>query len=609
MPAHPAAHEPSLRQLLRQLWGHLSRRRRAQLGVAVVLMLSSSLAEVVSLAAVLPFLAVLTNPATLWSQPLVQQWALRLGISSVQALLLPITLAFALAAIGAGAIRLLTLWLSGRLAAAIGSDLSCEAYRRTLYQPYAVQVARNSSGLIASINTDLARVISQVLNPLLLLMSSGLVAVALVATLLLIDWTIALGSGLVLVLVYTAAMAVSKRPLHQLSRRQVTLNRQLIQALQEGLGSIRDVLLNGSQGFYIATYRRVDQPLRRIQAQGAFLSSYPRLVMEPAGMALIAVLGYLLVIQGGAAKALPLLGALALGAQRLLPMAQKVYEGWAQSRNAKGSLANVLELLAQTLPAEALLPQAQLLELNQSIRLEGVSFRYSPELPEVLQGVNLEIRRGERVGLIGSTGSGKSTLVDLLMGLLAPTDGRIMVDGADLHDPQYPGRLLAWRAAIAHVPQSIYLADSSIAENIAFGIPRDQIDSTRLQWAAEQAMIAGFIESSSNGFHTLVGERGIRLSGGQRQRIGIARALYKQSDVFVFDEATSALDNKTEQEFMIAIDALAGDKTIMIIAHRLSTVKFCDRIIVMEGGRIVGLDTWDILISSNSNFQRLANII
>jgi ABC-type multidrug transport system fused ATPase/permease subunit len=584
MPASTPVPSSSLRTLLRQLWAHLSRRRRVQLGLLVVVMLASSVAEVVSLAAVVPFLAVLANPDTLWNQPLVQQWAPRLGIPSAQALLLPITVTFALAAIGAGAIRLLTLWLNGRLAAAIGSDLSCEGYERSLYQPYAVQVARNSSGLIASISVDVNQVIFNVLNPLLLLLSSALIVLALVATLVAINWEIALGAGLVISLVYAAAMATSKRPLQQLSQRQVVLNRKLIQALQEGLGAIRDVLLDGSQPFYVATYRQADQPLRRAQAQGSFFSSYPRLVMEPAGMALIALVGYLLVIQGGVAKALPLLGALALGAQRLLPMAQKVYEGWAQSRTSKDSLANVLALVRQPLPAEALLPPAQPLPLSQSIRLESVRFRYGSELPEVLGGMDLEIRRGERIGLIGSTGSGKSTLVDLLMGLLEPTGGRILVDGTDLHDPRHQHQLPAWRAAIAHVPQSIYLADSSIAENIAFGIPRDQIDLARVRQAAEQAQIAAFIESSPQRYNTFVGERGIRLSGGQRQRVGIARALYKRAQVLVLDEATAALDNDTETAVMEAVEDLSRELTIVMIAHRLSTVARCDRVMKIEGG-------------------------
>jgi ATP-binding cassette subfamily B protein len=554
--------------------------------VLLLVMLASSVAEVLSLAAVLPFLAVLANPEGLWNQQLVQQWAPQLGFAGAQELLLPITIAFAVAALAAGAIRLLNLWLNGRLAAAIGSDLSCEAYRRTLYQPYAVHLARNSSELIASISTDVSRVIYQVLNPLLLLLSSGLIAASLVVALLAIDWNIALGAGLVVGLVYAAAMASSRRPLQVMGQSQVLLNRQLIQALQEGLGAIRDVLLDGTQAFYANAYQRADQPLRRTGADASFLSTYPRLVLEPVGMALIAVMGLVLVSQQGVGKALPLLGALALGAQRLLPVMQKVYEGWAQSRNAKDSLATVLRLIAQPMPIYPSQGAIHPMSLQHGIRFEAVRFAYGPELPEVLMGIDLEIRKGERIGIIGSTGSGKSTTLDLLMALSLPTAGRILVDGVDLHDPVHPERLMAWRTTIAHVPQSIYLADISIAENIAFGLSTDQIDMALVKRAAEQAQIAGFIESSPDGYSSFMGERGIRLSGGQRQRIGIARALYKQAQVLVFDEATSALDNETEAAVMKAIDRLSQELTIVIIAHRLTTVQRCDRVIELDHGVI-----------------------
>jgi ATP-binding cassette subfamily B protein len=207
-------------------------------------------------------------------------------------------------------------------------------------------------------------------------------------------------------------------------------------------------------------------------------------------------------------------------------------------------------------------------------------------LPEVLKEVTLEIRPGERIGLIGTTGSGKSTLVDVVMGLLEPSSGRVLVDGADLHDANHPERLLCWRATIAHVPQSIYLADCSIAENIAFGVPSHQIDMVRVRQAAEQAQIAAFIEASAQGYDSFVGERGIRLSGGQRQRIGIARALYKQANVLVFDEATSALDMATEKAVIDAVEGLSRSLTLVMIAHRLSTVAQCDRVIELDRGRV-----------------------
>ena len=595
---------PSLRTLLRQLWSHLRRRRRRQLAIALGLMLLSSLAEVVSLAAVLPFLAVLANPTTILNQPLVLHRANQLGVGSEQQLLLLITLAFAVAAVGAGGIRLLTLWVNVRLAAAIGSDLSCEAYRRTLYQPYAVHIARNSSDMIASISTDVGAVITNVLNPLLVLTSSALIVLALIGTLLVINWLIALGAGLGVGLVYLLAMACSRKPLQQLGQRQVFLNRQLIQSLQEGLGAFRDVLLDDSQCFYANAYREADRPLRRAQAQSSVLSSYPRLVLEPAGIVLIAMTGYQLAITGNVASALPLLGALALGAQRLLPMAQKVYEGWAQSRNAKHSLAKVLELLAQPLPEHSQMSSPEPLRFRQSIRLENVTFRYRSELPEVLSRVNLEIRRGERIGVIGTTGSGKSTLADLLMGLIEPTHGRILIDGEDLHHPLHPERRAGWRLVIAHVPQTIYLADSSIAENIAFGIPKEQISLERVRRAAEQAQLAGFIDGSPQGYNTFVGERGIRLSGGQRQRIGIARALYKQAQVLMLDEATAALDNSTEEAVIDSVEVLSRDLTVMMIAHRLSTLVRCDRVIELSERSPIRLVPPSELIPTLSLYSR-----
>jgi ABC-type multidrug transport system fused ATPase/permease subunit len=340
---------------------------------------------------------------------------------------------------------------------------------------------------------------------------------------------------------------------------------------------------NGSQSIYLQIYREADRPQRQLQAENYFFGAFPRYVLEALAMVAIAILGGLLVLQRGTGlSVIPLLGTLALGFQRLLPALQQIYGGWAQLKGYNAAIQDVLTLLNQPLPLEVFGVKA--LPLREGIRLDRVSFSYEPHKTNVLQGLDLEILPGERIGLIGSSGSGKSTTLDLLMGLLLPSDGRVMVDGLDLHDLEHPERLAAWRTSIAHVPQSVYLADRSIAENIAFGVPLHQIDLGLVKQAAAQAQIASFIEESAQGYESHVGERGIRLSGGQRQRIGIARAIYKQARVLIFDEATSALDHDTEESVMNAINGLSRDLTVILVAHRLTTVERCDRVIRLSQG-------------------------
>ena len=576
----------STRVLLLGIWGHLTKRRRIQLGALLVVMLASSGAEVFSLAAVLPFLAVLANPEQIWQMPVVQQIAPVLQITAADQLLRPVTLLFGIAAIAAATVRLVNVWLNGRVAAAVGSDLSCEAYKRTLYQPYGVHVARNSSGVITASQSQVSLLIV-VLNALLATFTNGLVLLALLWALLMIDARVALIAGGVFGVAYAVIVQTSKKQLEINSKRSVVYSQLSLQALQEGLGSIRDVLLDGSQPLYLDIYRQADRPLRQIIAKSNFIGAFPRYLMEAVGLCLIGGLAYGLTSRyDGIATALPLLGALALGAQRILPALQQTYTNWATINAYKGAVESVLSILKQPLPAGAYEAAATPLKFQSKITFENVYFTYSNETPLILNGLSFEIKKGERVGFIGPTGCGKSTTIDLLMGLLEPNSGEVLVDNIDINCKHDPKNLLGWRAAIAHVPQSIYLADRSIAENIAFGVDPTQLDIKRVKEAARQAQIAEFIESSPQGYKTFVGERGIRLSGGQRQRIGIARALYKQASVLVFDEATSALDNVTEKALMVAIDNLSRDLTIVIIAHRLTTLQRCDKIIQLKDGCI-----------------------
>jgi ATP-binding cassette subfamily B protein len=296
------------------------------------------------------------------------------------------------------------------------------------------------------------------------------------------------------------------------------------------------------------------------------------------------------------------LAALAIGAQRLLPALQQVYSSWAIIAGSHALLADTLELLDQPLPDEALQPAPPPLVLEVEVRFDKVRFRYSAEGPWILDDLNLGIPQGSRVGIVGMTGSGKSTMLDILMGLLIPTEGAVLVDDQPISGP----RLRAWQRTIAHVPQSIFLTDATVAENIAFGVPREEIDLQRVREAASRAQLADFIEGRPDGYDAFVGERGIRLSGGQRQRIGIARALYKQASVLVLDEATSALDNATERSVMEAIETLDRDLTILLIAHRLTTVRRCDTIVQLEHGRVVAQGSYDELLQRSRSFQQMA---
>jgi ABC-type multidrug transport system fused ATPase/permease subunit len=578
----------------------MGRRRQRQFVVLMGLTLVATFAEVVSLGAVIPFLSILTVPETVFNHPVVTHLAPAWGVQSAEQLVLPLTVGFAVSALVAGALRLLLLWANTKFAFTSGADLSMEVYRKTLYQPYHVQIIRNSSEVVSGIVNKVNGVVFWVMLPMLNLISSVVLLVAITLTLIFIDPFVALTAITGFGASYGVVSWLSRGRLKRNGQRITFEQTQVIKALQDGLGGIRDVLLDGTQAVYCDTYRQADRPLRQAYGNNVFIGGSPRFAMEALGMALIACLAYAMSEEAGdIASVLPVLGALALGAQRLLPALQQSYSAWASIIGGYASLADTIQLLDQPLPEEILRPMPAPLPFERSIRFDAVRFRYSSEGPWVLDGLDLEVVKGARIGIVGSTGSGKSTALDVLMGLLTPTEGTLRVD----EEPCVGSRVRAWHRTIAHVPQSIYLADTTLAENIAFGVPQNVMDMDRVRWAAQQAHIADFIESRPEGYRAKVGERGIRLSGGQRQRIGIARALYKQARVLVFDEATSALDNQTELSVMNAIDGLDRDLTIFLIAHRITTLSRCDTIVELEHGRVRRQGTYAQLLGEGSEFK------
>lgn len=587
---------------LQRLWVELSQRRRWELFATALSMFGSTGAQMATLVSVMPFLSVLINPKEAWQHPLLQPLIHVLVLHQPRQLLLPVSLIFTASAIFSGAARLGTSWLNGRLAAAIGADLSDIAFARTLAQPYAVHLQRNSSTVIVGLR-QVDNIVSGVLAPLLQLMTCAITLLGTCLTVVLVSWQATLISILLFGGTYLLIAYRLRLPLKRNGEFLVKLHQQELQILQESLAGIRDVLIDGSESLHRRRYREQTLQIRRLSADNGFMQVAPRFVIEGLGYSCLALAGFLLSQrQGSPANSLPILGVFALAAQTLLPNLQQLYACWGSIRASVGPLENVTQLMDQ--PVEDFCDQLLVnREWHEEIKFNNLCFSYHSGGPEVLSDVSFSLSKGERLGVVGTTGSGKSTLMDLIMALLEPTKGSILIDGMLLGGPDWPVNV--WRRQLAHVPQNIFLSDSSIYSNIALGQEIDKIDHQRLVKAADQAQLLPLIESLPEGFSTIVGERGLRLSGGQRQRLGIARALYRFCSVLILDEATSALDNVTEAQVSDAILQLDSSLTVVTVAHRLSTVRNCDRLLILDHGKIVGLDSFENLSSQNKVFQRL----
>lgn len=584
--------------LLKSLWGHIHHRRRLQLGLLFFVMILSAFAELFSVGMVIPFLGMLSSPQLMHEHHFLKSLSSLFGFQDPQELFFFITLVFLVAVVFSAAIRFLTVWLQAKISLGIVSEVAVDVYSRTLHQPYAVHISRNSSEIISGVLSKVGSGVGGAIGPLLSALSSGLIATTILAGLVSFEPVIALTSFLGFGIAYTVIALATKRQLEKDSSRISQASNEVIKVLQEGLGGVRDILLDGTQPTYVSAYKRADLRLRNAQASIQIISTAPRYVIESLGIVVIAMIAYSLSSSPESfVAAIPLLGALAIGAQKLLPVLQQVFSSWALLRGAQAPLRDVLDLLDQPMPEfeRCTRMTASSKGINgREICLEHVWFRYSSESPYVLRDICLSLPRGEMIGLIGTTGSGKSTLLDVLMGLLIPNKGNLMDDNR----PITSLNMRSWQAKIAHVPQSIFLSDATIAENIAFGLPFDEVDFERVKYAAHKAQISEVIESWEKRYETRVGERGVKLSGGQRQRIGIARALYKQADIIIFDEATSALDNETERAVMKAIDGLGDNLTILIVAHRLTTLRNCSQIVELANGELKRIGTYSEIVGT-----------
>jgi ATP-binding cassette, subfamily B, bacterial PglK len=575
--------QPQVIHSLRTVLSWLTRRRKLQLALLVLLSMVGAVAELATLGAILPFVTLLDDRRGALDYPLIRDILEWFGWSEAWGILIPVTVLFCGIVVVAAGLRILLTYSTMRFTEGLGHELSVRVYDRVLHQPYPFHVSRNTSEVLAGLD-KVSSVVGGVLKPALDVFIAIVMATAILTGLLVIDRDVALLAAGLFGLVYWAIAVSAKKRLFRNSRTISRSKSDRLRAMQEGLGGIRDILLDGSQELHLARFKGYDHAHRMARVFNALWTQIPRYLVEALGVGVIAGLAVFTALRaGGLSEALPVLAALALGAQRLFPLFQRIYSGWAQVAGNQGNTEDVA-LLADALKPEGWEVRGDPTQLpfTRCLTLDGLGFRYRPDAPWVFRDLNLEIPKGASVGFVGETGCGKTTLLDVIMGLLAPTVGRMSVDGTCI----IPQNRAHWQARIAHVPQSIFLTDASLAENIAFGELAHRIDMERVRVAARRARIHDFISTLPKGYETRVGERGARLSGGQRQRIGIARALYRRADVLILDEATSALDHQTEALVMDGIGKIDGDVTILMVAHRLSTLDGCDFVVKMERGVI-----------------------
>ena len=580
--------------LLKKIVPHIGKRNLFSIIVLQFLSFLSSLVEAVSVGAIIPFMALIADPEKVYNSIYLKKYIIYFSLNKSQ-LIFSITTLFISLVLLSALLKWIFIYLNTKISNSIGSLLAYNLFKRTLYQPYITHISRNSSEIISGVTRANDLVISIIL-PFFLLFNSIFTIVLLSSVLLYLNPYIIISTFFCIAIFYLIVMKIVKRKL--LLESQIMYSRKplLYKILQEGLGGIRDILIDGSQSFFSDLYYKNETQFKKSQIKVTLINNTPNIAIQSFGICLIAFLAGYMATKQNMSSTLPFLGALAFGYLRISPAIQQIFTSWTSLKSGHVSLKYVVDFLNINLPEYAIKPLPSALTFEDSIALNNITFQYSNNNPFIFNNLNLNIKKGSRVGFIGSTGSGKSTLIDIIISLIEPTSGYIKVDDIIIDKKNFR----SWQMNIAHVPQTIYLSDNTILENIAFGIPKDKIDFDRAVDAAKKAQIYDTILLWENKFETQIGERGVRLSGGQRQRIGIARSLYKKAKVIVFDEATSALDGETEGDVMNSIDLLGSELTILMVAHRISTLKNCDYIYELKNGQLILHKNFNELLITNN---------
>lgn len=596
----------------KKAWALLDTHERRKAFVVLGVIIIAALFAALMVGSVMPFLAVLSEPSRIDTTPALA-WAYdAFGFTSVYGFLVGLGLAsFALIMLSS-LIQIVKTWAVARFTMMRVHSISYKLLSSYLAQPYAFFLNRHSGDMGPRVLAESQQVVVQFLRPAAEFIAACLTTTAIIGLLFWVEPQVSIISFAVLGGIYGVIYILTRRTLKSLGQIRVETNRQRFRLANEALTGIKDIKLLGREQAYLGRFARPSREMAQSLVRTAVFQQVPPVALQAIALGGVIVLCIVLIDPSGIESGtglvgvLPVLGVFAFAGQRLMPELSKLYGSLAQMQGASAAVDAVYEDLVLRQNPDAL-PKTEPapLGLKAKLKLDNISYRY-PNVDEAgIQGVTLSITAGEKIGIVGSTGAGKTTLADIILGLLDPDQGRLLADGIEITQDT----LRAWMQSLGYVPQDIFLTDAAVGENIALGIAPEKINQARLKEAARIARIDEFIVNDlADGYETHIGERGVRLSGGQRQRIGIARALYHDADLIIFDEATSALDNLTEAEVIDAIDALPGDKTVIMIAHRLSTVQRCDWIIVLDKGRVVGFDTWTALMAENEAFQRIAAI-
>ena len=593
-------------------WALLDVREKRNAWIVLGVIILGALSSAMMVGSVMPFLAVLADPSRIETTPTLAWAYFALGFESVYGFLIGLGLASFVVILLSSMLQIAKTWAVVRFATMRMHSISVRILASYLGQNYSFFLNRHSGEMGPRVLDESQRVVAQFFRPAAELISACLTTSAIVVLLLFVDPVVAVLSFTALGSVYGIIYITTRGVLRRLGQLRLSANRQRFQLATEALTGIKDIKLLGRETAYLDRYEEPSIKMAKMDLRVAVISQVPQMVLQAVALGGVIIVCLVLIDPIGLASGgvlgnvLPVLGVFAFAGQRLMPELSKIYQSLGQIQAGSAAVEAVYEDIVVH-KSDCSLPRTPIigLGLKQELRLDAITYSYPNSDKSGVHDISLSIRAGEKVGIVGSTGAGKTTLADIVLGLLEPDGGALVVDGTEITVEN----VRAWMQGVGYVPQEIFLTDASVSENIALGVPREAIDHERIRRAAVIARVHQFIaEDLPDGYETHIGERGMRLSGGQRQRIGIARALYQDADLIVFDEATSALDNLTEAELMESIDALPGEKTVLMIAHRLSTVKRCDRIVVLDKGHMVGCDSWDVLTTGNATFRRIAHL-